>query len=34
MQHNAIRLSPQCADTSSCIRQATFFNHKGKLTHC
>ena len=34
VQRRAIPLSPQCGcgDTTSCIRQATFFNFKGKRT--
>ena len=37
VKRRAIPLSPQCGcggcgDTTSCIRQATFFNFKGKRT--
>jgi len=34
VQRHAILLSPQCGDTTSCIRQATFFKFKGKRTKC
>jgi len=30
MQRHAILLSPQCGDTTSCIRQATLVHFKGK----
>jgi hypothetical protein len=33
VQHRTILLSP-CGDTTSCIRQATFFNFVGKHTQC
>ena len=32
VQRRAILLSPQCGDTTYCIRQATFVNFKGKRT--
>ena len=32
VQRRTILLSPQCGDTTSCIRQATFINFKGKCT--
>jgi hypothetical protein len=32
VQRRAILLSPQCGDTTSCIRQANFVNFKGKRT--
>jgi hypothetical protein len=32
LQRRTILLSPQCGDTTSCIRQATFLNVKGKHT--
>jgi len=32
VQRRAILLSPQCADTTYCIRQAIFIIFKGKRT--